>query len=177
MAGRNPKKIITGVIFILLAFIAGIFGFFYLEVKPKLASRQTTSQNNLSVQEQKIEERAAQIKREQISSSDQTVPIEALKTDGLTLDKLVDAASQVYDDKEFQRREGYLWVDRESSQYVATLGAMNGVLPGKTLNVYDGDEKIGSVSVATSFDVISHVEVPSALASKLAKNYYRIVLE
>ena len=70
-----------------------------------------------------------------------------------------------------------MWVDRKSSKLVVTLGAVNGLLPGKSLAVYKGDEKIGKVKVETAFDVISYVLPEDEGVKQLENDYYRVVIE
>ena len=47
---------------------------------------------------------------------------------------------------------------------MVTLGALNGV-PGSSIAIYDGDKKIGSVTVTMPLDVISYAG--AAIGSKI----------
>ena len=95
----------------------------------------------------------------------------------INLQSLVKQAELVYGNGEKQRKEGLLWIDHKSSKIVATLGAVQGILPGHTLTVYDGQKKISQVTVETAFDVISYVRPQNNSPAFTQGNYYRVVVE
>ena len=79
---------------------------------------------------------------------------------------------------EKQKKEGHLWIDRNSKTFIVTLGALNGIEVGTRLALYDGAERIGSLHVARVMDVISYVEpVGSKTLNDFASNYYKVVFE
>ena len=97
--------------------------------------------------------------------------------ESIYLEKLVKEAKEAYGYEEQARREGRLWVDRTSKTMIATLGAINGVLPGTRLAVYDENKLIGYVTVETSMDVISYIKPTELLFDQYERDYFRVVLE
>ena len=135
-----------------------------MEVKPELATRSKTPSEKVTVSQQKIEQRVAEIKKAQ-------------QDDGsVNLSALMKEAEAVYGPQEKNRKEGVLWVDRATSSFVVTLGALNGILPGKQLSVYQGNQKLGQVTVDSSFDVISYVHPENSLDLS-GNDYYRVTVE
>ena len=163
MAPKNSKKIVVGVVLILLAGASLFTAFYFLEIKPELAKREQANSKKLETSKQKVQTRATAIAQ--------------AKQDEVNLVSLVKQAEAVYGPEEKNRKEGVLWIDHETSQFVVTLGALNGLLPGKYLTVYDGQKKIGQVAVDTPLDVISYVH-PLGTSMDFSQNdYYRVVIE
>ena len=100
---------------------------------------------------------------------------EAQKT--IHLKSIVNEAEEVYGEEEKMRKEGLLWVDRKSSRFIVTLGALNGVNKGSYLTIYDGDKKVGQAKVESAFDVISYVSPLEKSLNLSTKDYYRVVVE
>ena len=166
------RKIVFGVIFVLLAISSLAAVYYFLEIKPKLAAAkqaETPSSSSLTA--------VAELNPTQ---KDAVQPSESLPTmaeRAISLDTLVQKASNKYGPEEKDRKEGFLWIDRKSSRMIVTLGALNGVLPGKYLSVYEGDQKIGQVKVETPFDVISYVKPLDGSLERFENDYYRVVIE
>ncbi|MFP4472974.1 MAG: hypothetical protein ACLFPX_03765 [Candidatus Omnitrophota bacterium] len=78
--------------------------------------------------------------------------------------------------EERERREGDLWIDRETGIWTVTLGLVNGVEEGHRLAVYQDDKRVGMVAVLDVFDVISHVR-PVGLVENFDQDFYQVVLE
>jgi hypothetical protein len=95
----------------------------------------------------------------------------------VSVDKIISAAEKVYGDDVKSAKEGYLWVDRASSNWVVTLGALNGLKAGSRLAVYNGDEKVGTVEVSVPLDVISYVLPVDALKNQYKQDYFRVAVE
>lgn len=162
MAQKNFRKIILGFIFICIAAFLLMAGFYFMEIKPELAARE--QQEKLKASQQKVQARAQEIKK-------------AAQPDGaINMASLIKEAEAVYGSEEKNRKEGVLWVDRKTSNIVVTLGALNGLLPGRQLSVYSGADKVGQVTVDTSFDVISNVH-PDPSTDLSQNDYYRVVIE
>ncbi len=163
---KNFKKLVFGFILIVLAGFCLLAGFYFMEVKPELASRtKVASTEKINATKQKVEQRVEEIKKAQ-QQADGSVDLLALTKE----------AENVYGPEEKSRKEGVLWVDRQTSNFVVTLGALNGVLPGNRLSVYQGNEKLGQVTVDSSFDVISYVHPESSLDLS-GNDYYRVTVE
>ena len=80
------------------------------------------------------------------------------------------------DEKKSTPREGLLWADPASAQYVVTLGKTHGVWEGKKLNVYDGTDLLGHVVVDRALETISYV-LPEKSVDISKDAYYRVVAE
>ena len=165
MAQKNIKKIVFGFILICIAGFLLISAFYFMKVKPELASREIKNQQKLTASKQKIEERAQEIKK-----------VQQQDEGSINMSSLIKESEAVYGAEEKNRKEGVLWVDHQSSNLVVTLGALNGILPGRTLSVYNGEQKIGQVMVDASFDVISYVH-PDSSTDLTQNDYYRVVIE
>ena len=86
------------------------------------------------------------------------------------------ATEAVREQKGSTKKEGFLWVDPASSQYMVTLGKTHGVSEGKKLNVYDGADLLGQVVVDRVLETVSYVVAEKSVdISKDA--YYRVVAE
>lgn len=148
MPQRNIKKILFGIILLVLAGASTLAAFYFLEAKPgiPLGLAQVLGQ-----------------KQEPLAQKGE-VPAPGTVT----------AAAPA---NSSEKKEGFLWVDRKSSRLVATLGTNNGVQPGKYLTVYDGAKRVGQVTVEESFATISYVH-PVEESSGFPKNdFYRVVIE
>lgn len=75
------------------------------------------------------------------------------------------------------QREGFLWVDHQSSKWVVTLGTSDGLSPGKHLSVYGGSGKMGEVAVDQSFESVSYVHRLDGAMDFSENDYYRVVGE
>ena len=118
---------------------------------------------------EKVEQRADQIQQSQSRA--------ALSERSIKLKELVTEARGHYDESEQSRKKGSLWVDRKSSKLIVTLGAINGLLPGHTLTVYDANKAIGQVIVDTAFDSISYVTPSNKSIDLLQNDYYHVIIE
>ncbi len=95
----------------------------------------------------------------------------------MKLDGLVKKAQGVYGPAEKARKEGALWLDRRSNNFIVTLGALQGLRRGSELSIYDGSYKIDTASVETPFDIISYVRLVKNSPDSFTGNYYRAVIE
>ena len=96
----------------------------------------------------------------------------------IDMNKLLDTAGDRYSAEEKDRKEGYLWIDRQTSTVIVTLGALHGLSAGKKLAVYDQNKKpIGDVIVDTPLDVISYVHPMAKSIADFRENYYRVAIE
>ncbi|VAX36786.1 hypothetical protein MNBD_UNCLBAC01-1291 [hydrothermal vent metagenome] len=169
MEKQNYKKIIIGFVLILFGIVfTSVAVFYYFVVTPELAKREEVAPENLNIQEQKVQQRVSIIKEESKN-------VQNLQK--INLNSLVAKAEKVYGPAEKSRKNGFLWIDHSVQQYVITLGAINGVLPGDYLMVYEGDKKIGQVKVSNSFDVISYVQPLQKSANIFKNDYYRVIIE
>lgn len=163
----DKRKILVGIVFIVLALL-GIVGIFYLMVD---AQRQGIQEAD------SLKEKIAILSDEKALVVERVARLEGEVGESLNLGRLLEEANQVYDEKEKNRREGHLWVDRKTRTIVVTLGALNGLRPGSLLKVYDGDDFVGTVTVETSLDVISYAKPHRKFLNQYEKDYYRVVFE
>ncbi|MBF0522774.1 MAG: hypothetical protein HQL24_06935 [Candidatus Omnitrophica bacterium] len=161
MPKKNIKKIFVGLALIVVALLTALMAFYYLEVKPEMDRRAKQEAQAPSAQ-------AGVLANTQAPVPQQETPISK---------SLENKTLNAYPDSEKSRREGFLWVDKKASRLVATLGAVQGVLPGARLSVYENDQKIGEVVVENSFDVISYVKPVDQAPNSFPKDYYRVVKE
>ena len=175
MPKRNFKKILIGFFLLVIAATSGLTAFYYLKVKPELASRE----EELSASVEKMKSTATMVKQTVSESKDKqkSGTAETTKASGMNLKSIVDRAKSTYSEAEQKRKEGYLWIDRANSKFIVTLGAVQGLLPGDYLTVYDGDKKIGQVTIETPFDVTAYVRPLGESADLFKKNYYHVVKE
>lgn len=182
----NLKKMVLGGFLLLLAVFCALTAIYYLEVEP--AAREPLSGTSelegnkgeiLSAEDIGEVRDATDMNRELAPSLLASAPVVVAEMEpresGVTLDSLVEHAENIYDEAEKNRVEGFLWVDRNSSRYVVTLGALNGIFPGAYLTVYDEDRKVGQVQVETTMDVIAYVKPEASTEKSLTKEYYRVV--
>ena len=86
------------------------------------------------------------------------------------------AIEAVREQKGSIKKEGFLWIDPASSQYLVTLGKTHGVWEGKKLNVYDGADLLGQVVVDRALEIVSYV-LPEKSVDISKDAYYRVVAE
>jgi len=166
MQGQNKIKLIMGLVFVVAAFVC-IGVLFYmmgevnLEHQKKIASLEVQLSNLIA-------ERASS----RMSGAD------AVRAAGspLTLQDLLDKANSIYTQEEKNQREGFLWIDREAKTFLITLGALNGLAPGSRLDVYEGDQVIDTVTVESTYDVVSCVRPVQRKLDEFRENYYRVMV-
>lgn len=176
MAKKSLKKIFFGLTLIVCAITFGVAAFYVVEVKPEIANRQFAKLKKLTFQRAKIEQRVKVIKKQEIIEKQEAIIVKE-NEENVNLASLVKEAEKVYGQVEKRRKEGFLWIDRNTSRYVITLGAVNGLIPGNHLTVYEGDQKIGQVTVDTPFDIISYVHPFNDSQKSFTSDYYRVVIE
>ena len=186
MAKRNMKKIIIGIVLIVIGLgTIGVAGFYQFVVKPELDQREASARAQAQ-----WSKKAAQAKPNlqpqepvKVSSSIQSAPAAQSAPPPQPVQKIPPVAetkappppSKVYGEAEEKNKEGLLWFDSASSKYVITLGTVQGLTAGSALTVYDGNNRIGQVIVQSAADINSYVQ-PSP-DTQLTGNYYRVVIE
>ena len=158
MSEKNSVKIFMGAGFIAVALLCGATAFYFLKVKPEMERR-------------KMEAAMAQ------KPASAPEPAKAQTPPGLNMEILLAESEKIYGAGERNRREGILWVDRQTPRFVVTLGALNGVAAGSTLGVYDGDRQVAEVSVDSVLDVISYVTPADKSADQFEYDYYKVVIK
>lgn len=158
MAGRELK---IGVGLIVVAALGATVLLLQRGTQAPQLTREQIIQAELDKQEQFIKQRL----------------LELQQSKDIDLKTLVNQAKTVYNEKEPDRKDGFLWVDRKASKYIVTLGALNGVNQGNQLTVYDEGEVLTDVTVDLAFDVISYVNLPVGVDVKLSKDYYPVKRE
>ena len=182
MAKRNIKKIIIGIILIVIGLgTIGVAGFYQFVVKPELTARQQERQARVTKAWKPGQAKAFSPSEESVkgSSSIPPAPVAQPAPPPQPVQKIpaVSEAPQpkAYGESEEKNKEGLLWFDSASSKYVITLGTVQGLVSGSALTVYDGDKKIGQVIVQSASDINSYVQPSSD--TQLTGNYYRVVIE
>lgn len=163
----GKKRLLAGLVLILLAFV-GTVAMLYVLI------------GDLNGRTQRLEELRTEmdlLAEERQSMADKNDELAARVGTGISLDRLLSAAEEVYPDDVKNSRTGYLWVDRQADAWMITLGAVNGLRVGTRLPVYDGDQVVDTVEVETPLDVISYVRPTQKLKSQFDKDYFRVVIE
>ena len=163
----DKKKIYIGMSLIASAFV-GIIVILYV-----LINVQTQKSDKIEL----LQEQVTVLDTQSDLAKQKAEELESELGESIYLEKLVKEANQAYGYEEKNRREGRLWVDRDSKTMIATLGVINGVLPGARLAVYDDDKRIGYVTVGTPMDVISYIKPTELLFDQQDRDYFRVVLE
>ncbi|MEW5894850.1 MAG: hypothetical protein AB1650_03685 [Candidatus Omnitrophota bacterium] len=162
----NKTTLFMGLLFIVLSFgcIAGVLYQFFIDYQG--ASKEMADMKekivvldaDKSVAEQKVREFSKRVGQE------------------IEMDKFLAAAEAKYGDKESQRKEGDLWINRVSGEWMVTLGAMNGVKKGTRMRVFDRDAQIGVVVADTVLDVVSYVYSLED-SDRFSEGIYKVALE
>ena len=163
----NFKKFFIGLL--LVAIAAVIFSYAFFSQQPQ---HQVVTQKLIQTQQL-----TAQGKPLSVAQPSKPVTEAPQSKNTISFKSLLEHAESVYDPKEKNRREGLLWLDRSSSRFIITLGAINGLKLQDSLIVVDGNKRIGEVIVDTTFDVISYVHPTEVTASRLKNNYYRVFIK
>ena len=165
-ADPQKKQLLTGLVLILAAFL-GICFIFYVLNSDNSSKTQAIQELNDDLTQLEAEKKIVEGELENLK----------IQGDSIKLNKLVVESERIYGNNERTRKEGLLWMDKESQTFVVTLGALNGLTQGSRLTIYDADKKVGSVVVELPMDVISYVKPADKSDSELTKSYYRAVFE
>ena len=158
----GKAKLLWGVVLISAAFVCIVATFYFIGQADQADKKKIAL---LDDQLAKLKEQA-----KNLSHADKT-------HEPMKLGELVKKAEDVYDSAEKNRKEGSLWLDRRSNSFIVTLGALQGLLPGSQLSIYDGSKKMDTASVEIPFDVISYVKPVKSSPDSFTGNYYRVVIE
>ena len=166
MLESNKSKLFVGLICVAVAFLCMVMSLYFAgkgdqSHDKKLASLEVEFANLIAEKAQG-----------QLKSSD----AKRVRRQAINLEDFLSRAEAIYGPDELNRKEGVLWVDRQATTSVVTLGAVNGLKKDSRLNVYDGDAKIGEVIVKFPLDVISYTEPVDMSFDDFAKDYYRVVV-
>ena len=167
MADKNKSKLIIGLSLIIVSFVCVAVILYFIG----RANRMNVEK--LSSLEVQLANLIAEKAEGQMSQSD----FNRVKRTPINEAEFLSRAESIYGKGELDRKEGILWIDRKSSLYMITLGAVNGLKAGSNLSIYEGDTKIGDVAVHTPFDIISYVQPVGKSLVDLNKNYYRVVVK
>ncbi len=100
-----------------------------------------------------------------------------VKRESLVESEFLEKAETIYGPQELERGQGVLWIDREASRAIITLGRVNGIKEGSRLGVFSEDLRIGEVEVTLALDIISYADPVNMDIGDFGNNYYRIVKE
>jgi len=170
MPGKAPQEKMPsriGLILISISFVCTLVIFSLM-----LAEQRRQEKDYIA-----LKEKAEAIDLERKTAAEVAAALQDRMGRSLSLDKLLTDPDEFYGDGEVNRREGILWVDREGGVLYVTLGVVQGLTPGKTLRVYDGNTYYVDVRVDTPMDVISYVRPIGKRVDEFAKDYYRVVIE
>lgn len=164
----NKSKLFIGAVLMLGAFLCVLIVFYFLvnAHRERLAEIET------------LEEKFLALDTEKNSLQRKVVELQDEIGRSIYLNKLIDESQNQYGNAEKDRREGFLWIDRETSTLIVTLGVLHGVSTGTKLTLYDqNDQPSGHVIVDTAMDVISYVHPMGRSITDLEQTYYRATIE
>ena len=165
MADKNKSTLIAGISLIVVSFFCVAVLVYFMGRANKQNSEKLGSLEvqlaNLMIEKAENEMSAddyARVKRPKIDTED-----------------FMAKAESIYGEDELKRKEGVFWIDRKVSVCMVTLGKVNGVESGTSLNLYDGDTLVGKAVVDTTFDIVSYVKPVGKPIKDFDKSYYRAV--
>ncbi len=95
----------------------------------------------------------------------------------IALDDVLTRSETIYGKSALDRKDGILWIDRNSSICLVTLGRVNGLEDGSRLSIFEGDKKVGDCVVDTSLDLVAYVSFVEKSLDDFKSNYYRVAKE
>ncbi len=124
-----------------------------------------------------LRESVARLKEKKSALEEELALLRARAGRSVEISRILDASKALHGE-EAARREGYLWREAETGRMMVTLGALQGLRPGRRLAVYEGDRRVGWVEVEKTLDVIAYVEpVGPRKDTDWTAAAYRVVME
>jgi hypothetical protein len=167
MADKNKTQMLTGLFLVIAAFICVTVAFYFV----------IDAQRESSARIQELKDKIDILETEKDLVSREVKTLQEAWGTSLSLQSVLLEASRQYGDLEKNRQEGSLWIDRKTASCVVTLGALNGLVPGSRLKIYDGREEVGKATVDVSLDIISYVTPVNKKLAQFSQDYYRVVIE
>jgi len=167
MTDKNRNILVAGLVLIVIAFICALVAFYFIGQKQKI------DQDKIAAFEVELANLIAEKSEAIIKQTDPSW----FRRDPISLEDFLAHAEVIYGEKELQRKEGVLWIDRKTSMCMVTLGVVNGLRTGNTLGIYEGDAQIGSVTVETPHDIISYVNLSGKSPNDFPDNYYKVIFK
>jgi hypothetical protein len=172
----NKSKIAVGLFLVVCAFLcaAAVFYFIY--------QKAGADEQRLAKLQVQLSDLIAQKSAPVLSKADRDLterpPLEA--------QDVLNRTEKVYGKQALARKDGVLWIDRETATCIVTLGAANGLVPGTHLGIYQEpqendsageSQKIGEAVVDKTYDIISYVSLSDKTLSDFARDYYRVTVQ
>ncbi len=172
----NKNNIIIGLILVVVAFICAAAAFYFMNEQANSDAKRLAG---LQVQ---LTNLIAQKGTPFLSKEDQDL----VKREPVEVADILRRTEKVYGKKEQARKDGILWIDRETAACMITLGAANGLTPGSHLSIYQEtkgpdstivSKKIAEAVVDKAYDIVSYVRISDKPLSGFTKDYYRVTAE
>lgn len=164
----NKRTILIGLGCILGSFVC-VAGIFYV-----LINTQRSRMSEVEV----LQERLMLLNEEKVILEEKAEELQSQAGRSLEVNRIIDQAKKIYGDQEQAKKEGYLWIDRNTDTFLVTLGALNGIAAGDRIRVYNEEEEpFGYLRVETPLDVISYVYPIDKTIKDFEDNYYKVVVE
>ncbi len=163
---NTQKKLFTGVVFIITAFMC-VLGVFYMIVEQK---------RDKEMQVAEMREEMAVLDTEKGLVQDKMFKLEQTAGREIELTRVLERVGEEEFAQEQNRQQGDLWIDRSTNSWVITLGALNGIAAGERISVYDDERRMGTVVVETVLDVISYVR-PFTGDADFTKSFYKVIVQ
>ena len=167
MADKNKTILLAGLSLIIFSFLCAAVILYIIGQK-----NQTNAQKIASLEVQ-LANSMLEKGQKNLKRSDSVLT----GREPINLEDFLAKAQSIYGPQELQRRDGILWIDRKSDQCMINLGIANGLTEGSRLQIYDGDKKLGEVTVEKPLDIISYVKPVDKTLEEFTSNYYRVSLQ
>ena len=167
MADKNKFKLMVGLALIFISFLCVVVIVYFMGQANKTNTEKIAY---LQVQLTNLiaEKAVGQLK---------AVDASRVKREPVTLENVLGKSENGANPQELDRKEGILWIDRQTSKFTITLGRANGLSEGSPVTIFDGDKKIDDVIVQNTFDIISYVKPQEKKIGDFEKNYYRVEIK
>jgi len=167
MTNKHKTIQIVGIVLIIIAFACTLMVFYFM------GEKQSRNQEKIASFEVELANLVAEKSEPIIRQSDPAW----VRREPITLEDFLAHAESIYGEKELNRKEGVLWIDRKTTMCLVTLGVVNGLRPGSTLGIYEGDTRIGEITVDVTHDIISYGKLVQKSLEDFPNNYYKVVIK
>ena len=167
MPDKNKTTLLVGLSFLFGAFLFSAVILYFM------GKKNDDNVNKLASLEVQLTNLIAEKGRGRMLAKD----VGRLTREPITLDDVISQSEKIYGKGELNRKEGILWIDRNASICLITLGSVNGLEEGSRLSIWEGDKNIGEADVDIPLDIVAYVKIADKPLSDFKNNYYRVVKE
>ncbi len=167
MADKNKIQLLAGLIMVIISFLCVVAVFFFL------GQDQRYKQEEIAAMEAQVSNLINEKAESQMTQDDHQ------RAKGQTIDVIdfVARKQNLYSEEELNRREGILWIDRQTGHFIITLGIVHGLEQGEYLDVMENNNVIARLRVDSPLDVISYTSPVAQAMNDFQGNYYRVAIK